>query len=165
MKLNLENFDIRRSQPTIVDNYRLPENFERYILKGEGLIGIDIFKGDKVKITNSEGGQICEVVLFDLLGNNNQSIIDNIVNGDAKYIKYVLTNGNDKKTLLKKLRNKKIDFNNCKSTNFFNYNTIENEHVEFIIHDEGFILFAAPGEAMNVDKQNAPTDLEILIEL
>ena len=75
MELNLENFNIRRSIPRIEGSYGLPENVERYIVKAQGLIGIDIFSGDKIQIVNTEGGQICEIVVFDNSGKNKQSII------------------------------------------------------------------------------------------
>ena len=64
MKLNLEKFDIRRSDAKIFGNYNLPKNTERYIVKAQGLIGIDIFRHDKIEIINTEGGQICEVIVL-----------------------------------------------------------------------------------------------------
>lgn len=97
MKINLENFDIRRSAPRLGGIYSLPENVERYIVKAQGLIGIDIFSGDKIKIINTEGGQICEVAVFDKSGKNNQSIIGKQNDGEAKFTKYLLTNSDDKK--------------------------------------------------------------------
>ena len=92
MKLNLEKFDIRRSEAKILGNYNLPENTERYTVKAQGLIGIDIFRDDKIKIINIEGGQICEVTVFDNNGKNNQSIIGKKINGEAEFTKYILTN-------------------------------------------------------------------------
>ena len=164
MELNLENFNIRRSEARIEGSYSLPENIERYIIKAQGLIGVDIFSGDKIKIINTEGGQVCEIVVFDNSGKNNQSIIGKKSNSDAKFIKYVLTNSNDKKILLDKLKKKKINFNNTKSSNFFNHTTLVKETLDLVTQEDGFIIFAAPGEDMKVDQQNAPTDIEVLIE-
>ena len=45
MKLNLENFKIRKSKAIIAGSYSFPKNIERYIVKAQGLIGIDIFSG------------------------------------------------------------------------------------------------------------------------
>ena len=39
MELNLEKFNIRRSEALIAGSYSLPENIERYIVKAQGLIG------------------------------------------------------------------------------------------------------------------------------
>ena len=164
MELNLKNFNIRRSAPRIIGSYNLPENNERYIVKGQGLIGIDIFSGDKIKIINIEGGQTCEICVFDDIGKNKQSIIGEKSNGDAEFIKYILSESNDRKILLNKLKKKKIDFNNAKSSNFFDHNTLVGEKKELTIQEDGFIIFATPGDSMQVDKQNAPTDIEVLIE-
>ena len=164
MKINLENFDVRKSIANIAGSYNLPENIERYIVKAQGLIGLDIFSGDKIKIINTEGGQLCEVIVFDSSGKNNQSIIGEKINGDAKFIKYILSNNNDKKLLLDKLKKKKIDFNKAKSSNFFDQDSIAQQSLELVTQEDGFIIFTAPGEDMLVDKQNAPTDIEVVIE-
>ena len=164
MNINIENFEIRRSNPKILGSAGFSEKTERYLVKAKGIIGIDIFQGDKVKIVDLEGGQPCEVVSFDKKGNNNQSIIGQKINGDAKFVKYILTNANDKKILLEKLKKKKIDFKKTKSSNFFNLETFKKSEVEFIAIEDGFIIFAATGEDMQVDHQNSPTDIEVLIE-
>ena len=65
MELNLENFNIRNSKPIILGNAGLPKNTERYHLNGMGIIGIDIYKDDKIKIINIEGSQVCEITFFD----------------------------------------------------------------------------------------------------
>ena len=69
MEINLENFNIRNSKPIILGNAGLPENTERSHLKGMGIIGIDIYKDDKIKIINIEGSQVCEITFFDKNGN------------------------------------------------------------------------------------------------
>ena len=164
MKLNLQDFNIRRSNPIIKGSYSFPNNIERYIVKAQGLIGLDISGGDKIKIINTEGGQICEVVVFDDEGINNQAIISQKINGDAKFIKYLLTNSSDKNLLLKKLKKKKINIKQTKSSIFFNHDSPFKETFDFIAQDNAFIIFAAPGDDMQVDKQNAPTDIEIIID-
>ena len=164
MKINLENFKIRRSEARISGSYDLPKNIERYIVKAQGLIGLDIYSGDKIKIINTEGGQVCEAIAFDKSGKNNQSIIGKKINDDAKFTKYVLTNSKDKRILLEKLKNKDIDFNKTKSTNFFNHSSPANEILNLMIYDDGFIILAAPGEDMQVDQQSVPTDIEVVVE-
>ena len=164
MEINLKNFNVRRTNPNIYGNINLRKNTERYLVKAQGIIGIDIFKDDKIEIINIEGGQVCEITVFDNDGKNNQKIIGGKNNGDAKFIKYLLSNSNDKKLLLNKLKKKKIDFNQAKSSNYFDHNTLDNEKVELVTQEDGFIIFASPGENMKVDQQNVPTDIEIFIE-
>ena len=164
MELNLENFNVRKTAAKIAGHFSLPANTERYIIKARGLLGLDIFNGDKIKIINTEGGQVCETIVFDKSGKNKQTIINEKINGDGKFIKYLLSNSSDKKILLNKLEKKKIDFNNTKSSNFFDHDSLANETIDLFIQEDGFIIFASPGEDMQVDQQNAPTDIELLVE-
>ena len=75
MDINLEKFKIRRSNPFIAGQQGLPKEHERYIAKGGGLIGLDIFCGDEISIKNIEGMQECELACFDKKGSNNLNII------------------------------------------------------------------------------------------
>ena len=45
----------------------LPPGVERYIVNGGGITGVQILPDDEVEIINNEGGQICEISVF----NNN----------------------------------------------------------------------------------------------
>ena len=82
MEVNLSNFNVRRTNPVILGNAGLPENIERYVVKGQGLIGVDIYANDKITIINLEGSQICETIVFDKNGKNKQSII-----GQTNFVK------------------------------------------------------------------------------
>ena len=104
MDINLENFNVRKTKPYNAGPIGLPPGEERYIARAQGLVGFQIFAEDKIAIKNIEGKQECEVVVFDKKGFSNTSIIKQKSNGDAKFIKHVLTNSNDKKLLLSKLR-------------------------------------------------------------
>ena len=86
MNLNLENFNIRRTNPYIAGPIGLTPGEERYIVKAQGLVGMEIFKEDKISIKNIEGRQECEIVAFNKDGNNKLGIIGQETNEDAKFI-------------------------------------------------------------------------------
>ena len=92
MDLNLDNFQIRRTNPYIAGSTALLPGEQRYMAKAEGLIGFEIFEGDTISIINIEGQQVCEIVSFDKDGKNELGIIDRQKNANAKFIKYILTN-------------------------------------------------------------------------
>ena len=46
MELDLSNFNIRKTNPIILGNDGLPKNVERYTVKGQGILGIEIFKDE-----------------------------------------------------------------------------------------------------------------------
>ena len=86
MELNVENYKVRKTSPIILGNPGLPKNTERYVVSGMGVIGIDLYKDDELKIVNLEGSQIVEMVFFNNLGNC-ESIVGKDYNADANFIK------------------------------------------------------------------------------
>ena len=46
MNIDVNKYPVRRSNPIVIDSYGLPKNTERYVVKGQGLIGIELDKGD-----------------------------------------------------------------------------------------------------------------------
>ena len=164
MEINLENYKVRRSEPYIAGNQGLPDDTERYIAKANGLIGLEIFVDDEISITNIEGMQKCEVTTFDKKGNSNLNIVGLQSNGEADYIKKILSKSDDQKFLLNKLKKKNIDFHNAVSFNFFNNKSLAGESKKFIVFENGFIILSVPGKPMAVDEQDVPSDLEIIIK-
>ena len=164
MQLNLENFKIRRSNPYIAGPIGLAPEEERYIVKARGLIGVEIFEGDKISIKNIEGQQECEIVTFDKDGKNKLGIVGQKTNADAKFIKFILTNSSDNKFLISKLKKRKIDFHNADSFNLFNKETLSGEIEELLVLENGFVILASPGKVMLVDEQGAASDLEVIIK-
>ena len=162
MELDLNNFNIRKTKPIILGNAGLPDNVERYTAKAEGILGIDVFEGDEIKILNIEGSQELELSFFNDQGLNT-SLIDKDFIKDAKFTKFILQNSQDKDLLIKKLKNKKINLDKIKSLIFFNEETEAGAEENILIEKNGFALFAAPGEPMNVDSSVVASDLEIYI--
>jgi len=95
MNIDVSKYPVRRSNPILKGSYGLPEDTERYVVKGQGLIGIELDKGDNLYLKNLEGNQICEITIFDQRGNNNQNIINKKGNIENSFLKKILkTNSN-----------------------------------------------------------------------
>ena len=65
MILDVSKYPVRRSNPILKGSYGLAEGTERYVVKGQGLIGIELDKGDNLYLKNLEGNQICEITVFE----------------------------------------------------------------------------------------------------
>ena len=48
MNIDVSKYPVRRSNPILKGSYGLPEDTERYVVKGQGLIGIELDKGDNL---------------------------------------------------------------------------------------------------------------------
>ena len=164
MNIDISKYPVRRSNPIIHGSYGLPTDTERYIVKGQGLIGIDLDKGDNLYFKNLEGNQVCEITIFDQQGNNNQNVIGEKKKIEDSFLKQVLKKSSDKFYLIQKLKNKKINLNNFSSSLLFNENSKRNDSAEISISENCFVVLACPGENMIVGNQNPPTDIEVLVK-
>ena len=70
MEIDLSRFNIRQTNPIILGNAGLPDNLERYTVKGEGILGIDVFRDDVINVINTEGRQELELTFFNRNGKN-----------------------------------------------------------------------------------------------
>ena len=104
MNIDINKYPVRRSNPIVAGSYGLPKDTQRYLLKGQGLIGIDLDKGDILYLKNLEGNQICEITVFDDNGNNNQSIINQKPQIENSFLKKILNTSSDKLSLIQKLK-------------------------------------------------------------
>ena len=44
---------------------QLPQGVQRHVVRGGGSLVVEVFAGDKLQLTDMEGGQVCEVLFFD----------------------------------------------------------------------------------------------------
>ena len=164
MELNIDNLEVRRSDPYIAGNQGLPEGYEKYTVKALGLIGIEIFVGDKIEIKNTEGMQECEISAFDTKGQNKINIIGVEKNSEAKYIKNILSNSIDHDFLISKLKKRNIDFYNSNSFNFFSNKSIAGETKIFEIIENGFIIISVPGKTLDFENIEIASDIDVIIK-
>ncbi len=162
MELNLENYKVRKTSPIILGNPGLPKNTERYVVSGMGVIGIDLYKDDELKIVNLEGSQIVEMVFFNSLGNC-ESIVGKEYNANANFIKEKIKSESYKK-LLQNLKKRKFSFEKINSLNFFNKTSLPEEEINLNVEKTGFAIIAAPGKIMNVESSEVATDLYVFIK-
>ncbi|MDA7544410.1 aminomethyltransferase family protein [Alphaproteobacteria bacterium] len=164
MNIDVNKYPVRRSNPIVKGSYGLPEDIQRYIVKGQGLIGIELEKGDKLFLKNLEGNQICEITIFDAMGNNNQNIINKKNDIEDSFLKKVLSTSSDKFFLIQKLKNKNINLNKFFSTLIFNESSKRDTSEEILVNENCFAVIACPGENMIIGNQNPPTDIEVIVK-
>ena len=155
--------EARKTDPYIAGVSGLMPGEERYVAKAQGIVGFNIYAEDKIQITNIEGMQIAEIVVFNNNGLSDPSIIKQKPSGNAENLKNIIKLDNNNNNIIKKLKKKKFDLNNAKSFTCFAKSSSPNEKINFVSQDDGFILVAAPGQNMSVDKNDAPSDLDIRV--
>ena len=143
----------------------LPPGVERHIVNGGGLTGFQIFPDDEIEIINNEGNQICEIISFDKDGNSDVGILNLKSNNEKNFIRNILS-GNDETILATnyQLKKRNLKISNSKSSIIFDLDTEPGEKIKLKSKDKCYAIFSAPGEDMDVTKQNPPTDLTIFVK-
>ena len=80
----------------------LPPGVERYFVKGGGLTVIEVLSEDKIEITNEEGRQTCEIIVFNSKGKPDLSILNLKENANADFSKRVIAKDEKISKLFKK---------------------------------------------------------------
>ncbi|CDX18604.1 Glycine cleavage T-protein (Aminomethyl transferase) [Mesorhizobium sp. ORS 3324] len=140
----------------------LPAGTERYIVGGAGAMLIDIAVGDRITVTNDEGGQICEVVVADASGRIDAGVVGHGPNSDAAGLKALLTSQDGSLQRLRKaLEIRGIDLAAAGGLRFFGATTPPKTNVELTVERGGWLVIAAPGTDMAPDDQETATPLVV----
>ena len=143
----------------------LPPGVERYVVIGGGLSVFEIFPEDQIEIINNEGKQLLEIAVFNNKGKTDSSILNLKENGSANEIKKILSRKEESvQTAVYQLKKNKLDINKAKSSLVFDPECKAEEKIKIKSKDSCICIFAAPGDAMNIENQNPPTDLTIMIK-
>ena len=142
----------------------LANGVHRHVVKGQGSLVVPINAGDKFKVTDLQGGQICEVLFFDGATKFDLSAICAKPNGTAEGLKAILASGtSDAEQSRKSLERRGINLGAATSLNLFSNNGRVGDHASFAVSRDGFLIVVAPAADMAVDGHNTATDIELSI--
>ena len=142
----------------------LANGVHRHVVKGQGSLVVPINAGDKFKVTDLQGGQICEVLFFDGATKFDLSAIGAKPNGTAEGLKAILASGtSDAEQSRKSLERRGINLGAATSLNLFSNNGRVGDHASFAVSRDGFLIVVAPAADMAVDGHNTATDIELSI--
>ena len=138
----------------------LPPGVERYLVKGGGLSVITLDPEDKVEITDTEGKQKCEIIVFNKDGKSDCSLLGLKEKNDPKNIKKILSDKNESAfQAASSLKKRNLNVGKAKASILFSEDSEAGEKVNLVSKDKCTCIFSAPGNAMKIDEQNPPTDL------
>lgn len=147
-------------QPQI---FSMPPGTERYVVAGSGAALIPIYAGDRVEITNDEGGQLCEVVAADAKGID-AGIVGMTGDAPATGLKALLASDDQSlRGLRMGLDARGIDLTKPGAFGLFGATSPAKDSAQLIVQRDGTIIIAAVGDAMNIEAQNTTTPLTVMI--
>ena len=143
----------------------LPPGVERYLIKGGGLSVISLDPDDKIEITDTEGKQKCEIIVFNKDGKPDCSLLGLKEKNDPKNIKKILSDKNESAfQAASALKKRNLDVGKAKASILFSDNSEAGEKVNLVSKDKCTCVFSAPGNVMKINEQNPPTDLLLMIK-
>ncbi len=125
---------------------------------------IRVEAGDRMVVSNDEGGQPCEILCADAKGMSDPSLLGASGNCDAEGIKALLTSGDRSLHGLRLgVAARGIDLGTAKAIRFFDAATPARTSQEFRAERDGTVIVAAPGGAMDAEAQDTATPLTVTV--
>ncbi|MEF2549488.1 DUF1989 domain-containing protein [Aurantimonas sp. E1-2-R+4] len=168
--LNLDLREFRAGPPRpsqIIEPlaFTMAPGSERHVVPGQGAILFAVEAGDRITITNDEGGQHCEVIAADARGTIDAGILGETANSQAPGLRALLADGDASLRKLRQgLERRGIDPAQAGAIGLFEGTTPPGNSVSLTVQRDGMVVIAAPGNAMDFERQDTATPLTVLIE-
>ena len=141
-----------------------PPGVERHVIDGGKLLVVAIEAGDRVKLTDLEGCQPCEIVTADGKGRIDLGMLGRKSNATAKGIRSALSVDDESARIVRRgLERRKIDLADVKCVRVFSADSPAGNTAEFSVERDGVLIICAPGEPMRADEHNTTTSIELRI--
>ena len=140
---------------------------ERHVVRGGGALVVTIGQGDRISITNDEGGQPCELVMADVSGCSAPDLLGATTKATPDGLKTMLALGELAGAGLGKLRQglarRDIDLGTARAIKLFDIATPAGTAQTFTAEGDGTLIIAAPATPMLPEAQNTATPLTVII--
>jgi len=131
---------------------------------GGGAIAVPIHAGDRVRVVDVEGMQLCEMVAADAMGAIDASIIGARGDSDAGGLKRVLSGNNESaRSVRAGIERRGVDLAAARAVTLFGGESRPGDTSEFTVSRDGVLIVGAPGGAMAADSQATATPLRLHI--
>ena len=116
------------------------DDVERYIVKNDSLLMVEVNKGDSLVVKQTDGLQACELVVFNEHGISNVNIFGNQKITNASIFKQHLTRYHQFKDRLKSL---KFMMDKLQAISVFDNNVDCGKEKFFISHENAYVLLVS----------------------
>ena len=156
----------RPSQILVPTSLGLHSGRERFEVPGAGAALIRIGAGDKITLTNAEGGQRCELIAADDKGHIDAGILGVTANCDAAGLKALLAAGTGSGLggLRLGMERRGVDLGRAGAIAVFDGQTPAGTQESFTANRDGVVIIAAPAVAMNPGAQDTATPLVVTVQ-
>ncbi len=150
----------RPSRPRRAAAFGMAPNEERYAVPGGGAVVVEIAAGDRVSVTNDEGGQRAELLAAHPDGRVDCGLLGWQADTAAEGLRAMLP-GMARLRLSLALRG--IDLAGARAIGLFGAASRAGESAGFVVQGKGWLIVAAPGGPMDAEAQDTATPLTLKI--
>ena len=145
--------------------FSMPTGLERYVVQGGGAILVAVHPGDRITVTNTEGGQVCELVAAGS-GGIDAGILGTTANSDASGLKVLLAAGAGPGLggLRQGIERRGIDLAKARAVRMFDAATPAGTAETFTATREAALIIAAPAPAMDPGMQDTASPLGVTLQ-
>lgn len=137
---------------------------ERYVAEGGGATVFSLEPGDRVTVRDREGRQAAEISAFAPTGSADTEGLGVAATGTADGLKAILgADDESARSLAVSLQRRGLDIASARSTEVLGGDSRPGDEATFTAERPLVCFVAAPGTAMQVDRQDPPTRIEIFV--
>jgi aminomethyltransferase len=142
----------------------VPPGTERYRVKGGGSLVVRVEAGDHVTVTDSEGGQACELSFLDENGRFVSAGLGAAFTNAAEGLKAILAADDDSALRTRQaFARRGADLATAGAVRLFGEASTPGSQAEFVIAAKGLVVAAAPALPMSPEAQDTATPIEIRV--
>jgi aminomethyltransferase len=160
-----QNFRQGPPRPSVVSQpglRALAAGEERYTVPGGGVIAVAIGAGDRVRLVDVEGMQLCELVAADAAGRLDPAILGVRADRDATGLKRALSaDSKSARSVRAGVARRGIDLAGARAVTLFGGESAPGSSAEFNVGRDGLLLVAAPAEPMEAGAQATATPIRL----
>lgn len=143
----------------------LPPGLERHPVPGCGSRAIEIFKGDVITISNPEGQQAAELVMFAPDGRSDAEMLGASSSGRPEGLWSLLASGEPSaERVAHALKATGFDLDHADGIRFFDQTTPAGAQEELTAQSDGLLIVCAPGTPMRPEDQTPPTEIVAFVK-
>ena len=142
----------------------LDPGVERYLVRGGGVLGVEIEPDDRIELVDLEGLQPCELVFFAKDGRDALASLGAPAAGEPAGLRRLLDGEGEEAVRVRAgLRRRGLDLGPVRGARLFGPRSRAGEEAAFTASAAGYLLVAAPGGPMSPWEQSPPTDLVLFV--
>jgi aminomethyltransferase len=143
----------------------LEPGVERYRARGGGATVLALAAGDQMTVVDLEGGQRCELAVFDPDGREDAAALGARADSRSVGLAALLATGQEEaQAVVAALAQRCIDVRDAPAVQLFGGHTRAGDQESFSTERDVICVITAPGKPMRVDEQDPPTDLRIIVK-